>query len=67
MPDCIRIPFCSGAGVICRHTKAHRSGYALAEEVLPAAEAAATFTEEDKPKVMVPTGKTYAKMWESKF
>ena len=39
----------------------------LAEEVPPAAEATATFTEEDKPKLVVPTRKTYAKMWEPKF
>ena len=33
----------------------------------PIAEATTRFTEEDRPKLVVPTGKAYAKMWEPKF
>lgn len=49
-----------------QHIEAAVHAEPLEEEVPPAAEAPATFTEEDKPKLVVPTGKTCAKMWEPK-
>ena len=39
------------------HIEAAIRAEPLAEELPPAAEATATFTEEDKPKVMVPTNR----------
>ena len=53
------------------HTREHIEAAIRAEPVAgeapPAAEGKARFTEEDRPKLVVPTGKSYAKMWEPGF